>query len=54
LMAHILVVDDDQQIRTLLGRYLKEQGYIVSLAANRSSHSRRLAANETIYPCSFR
>jgi len=42
-MAHILVVDDDQQIRTLLGRYLKEQGYIVSLAASRRECEERLA-----------
>ncbi|MDE1157008.1 MAG: response regulator [Neorhizobium sp.] len=32
---HILIVDDDPEIRTLLGRYLKEQGYRVSMAADR-------------------
>lgn len=29
---HILVVDDDTRIRTLLGRFLSENGYVVSLA----------------------
>lgn len=29
---HILVVDDDREIRTLLGRYLQEQGFRVTLA----------------------
>lgn len=32
--AHILVVDDDDRIRTLLKRYLTDNGYIASLAAN--------------------
>ncbi|HEX4766901.1 MAG TPA: response regulator transcription factor [Lichenihabitans sp.] len=32
---HILVVDDDEEIRTLLGRYLAAQGFRVSLAADR-------------------
>ena len=31
---HILVVDDDEGIRTLLGRFLFEQGYAVSMAGN--------------------
>lgn len=33
--SHILVVDDDPEIRTLLGRYLAEQGFRVSIAADR-------------------
>ncbi|MFM9859244.1 response regulator transcription factor [Pseudoxanthobacter sp. M-2] len=32
---HVLVVDDDAEIRTLLGRYLAGQGFRVSLAADR-------------------
>ncbi len=31
---HVLVVDDDEEIRTLLGRYLTTQGFRVSLAAS--------------------
>ncbi|WP_425106252.1 response regulator [Ancylobacter sp.] len=40
---HILVVDDDQQIRKLLGRYLAEQNFRVSLAADGKEAERRLA-----------
>jgi PleD family two-component response regulator len=32
--SHILVVDDDQRIRDLLARYLQENGYRVSVAAD--------------------
>lgn len=32
--AHLLVVDDDKRIRTLLTRYLHREGYLVSAAAN--------------------
>ncbi|TCK31125.1 two-component system OmpR family response regulator [Ancylobacter aquaticus] len=39
---HILVVDDDQQIRKLLGRYLVEQNFRVSLAADGKEAERRL------------
>ena len=35
MVAHILVVDDDLEIRRLLARYLGEQGFRVSLAGNR-------------------
>lgn len=31
---HVLVVDDDDRIRTLLSRYLRDQGFIVSTAKN--------------------
>ncbi|MBM3652756.1 MAG: response regulator transcription factor [Alphaproteobacteria bacterium] len=40
--AHILVVDDDQRIRTLLSRYLTKQGYLVSAAADTREASARL------------
>ena len=33
-LVHILVVDDDQGIRTLLSRYLQDHGYVVSEAAD--------------------
>jgi two-component system, OmpR family, phosphate regulon response regulator OmpR len=32
--AHLLVVDDDSRIRDLLSRFLKEQGYRVTVAAD--------------------
>jgi two-component system phosphate regulon response regulator OmpR len=34
LAPHILVVDDDTRLRALLGRYLGEQGFVVSTARN--------------------
>ena len=34
--AHILVIDDDTRLRSLLQRYLQEQGFAVSSAANAS------------------
>jgi two-component system, OmpR family, phosphate regulon response regulator OmpR len=34
LQPHILVIDDDDRLRTLLARYLSEQSYMVSTAAN--------------------
>ena len=34
LKPHILVVDDDNRLRGLLRRYLAEQGFVVSTAAN--------------------
>jgi two-component system, OmpR family, phosphate regulon response regulator OmpR len=40
--AHILVVDDDKRIRTLLSRYLMREGYLVSAAANALEASERL------------
>jgi len=35
-LQHILVVDDDERIRSLLSRFLKEQGFAVSAAADAS------------------
>ncbi len=32
--SHILVVDDDRRLRELLGRFLREQDFMVSLAAD--------------------
>ncbi|HEY9215254.1 MAG TPA: response regulator transcription factor [Ancylobacter sp.] len=42
---HILVVDDDQEIRKLLGRYLQAQGFRISLAENGRSAEACLASN---------
>lgn len=33
-VAHILVVDDDQRLRALLCKYLRDQGYLVTAAAD--------------------
>jgi len=41
--THLLVVDDDERIRTLLQRYLVRQGFLVS-AARDAAHARRLLA----------
>ena len=39
--AHLLVVDDDERIRTLLRRYLVRQGFLVSVARD-AAHARRV------------
>ncbi|WP_374622155.1 response regulator transcription factor [Devosia sp.] len=39
---HVLVVDDDQEIRKLLGRYLREQGFRVSLAGTKHEFIERV------------
>ncbi|ALN74413.1 response regulator [Aureimonas sp. AU20] len=44
LGIRILVVDDDAEIRRLLGRYLEEQGFDVRLAADRRDCEAQLAA----------
>jgi two-component system phosphate regulon response regulator OmpR len=41
---HVLVVDDDQRIRTLLARYLGDNGYRVSGAASAAEARRRMEA----------
>lgn len=40
---HVLVVDDDHEIRKLLGRYLGEQGFRVSLAGSKREFLERVA-----------
>jgi two-component system, OmpR family, phosphate regulon response regulator OmpR len=40
---HLLVVDDDERIRTLLQRFLKARGFWVSVARD-AAHARRLLA----------
>jgi two-component system OmpR family response regulator len=41
-IAHIVIVDDDKEIRRLLGRYLTEQGFRVSLAGSRREFEEHL------------
>lgn len=45
-LPHILVVDDDREIRTLLGRYLDGQGFRVSTAADRRECEQKLGAGQ--------
>jgi len=40
---HLLVIDDDTRIRTLLARYLADHGFRVSMAANAAEARQRLA-----------
>ena len=42
--AHILVVDDDNRLRQLLSKYLVENGYLVSTAANAAQARSQLGA----------
>lgn len=44
---HILVVDDDDRIRNLLSRYLRDQGYVVATAASAE------AADDVLKFCLF-
>lgn len=41
---HILVVDDDTRLRTLLKKFLRGEGYMVSAAANAAEARRQMAA----------
>lgn len=43
LSSHILVVDDDARLRDLLRRFLAEQGFIVTAAANAAAARAELA-----------
>jgi two-component system, OmpR family, response regulator len=44
--AHILIVDDDLETRKLLGRYLTDQGYRVSLASDQRTTKEALLIGE--------
>ncbi len=46
IIPHILVVDDDLEIRKLLGRYLDQQGLRVTLAADRRELEEKLATQQ--------
>ena len=39
--AHLLIVDDDERIRTLLQKFLMRHGFLVT-AARDAAHARRL------------
>ena len=39
--AHLLIVDDDERIRTLLQKFLIRNGFLVS-AARDAAHARRI------------
>ena len=41
--AHLLIVDDDERIRALLGRFLRKNGFLATLARD-AAHARRLLA----------
>lgn len=43
---HLLVVDDDQEIRKLLARYLGEQGFRVSVAGSKREFNERIATEK--------
>ncbi|MEO1248741.1 MAG: response regulator [Pseudomonadota bacterium] len=43
---HILVVDDEERLRNLLRRFLNEQGYMVTTAANAADARSRLSSLE--------
>jgi two-component system, OmpR family, response regulator len=44
--SHILIVDDDVQIRKLLGRYLAEQAFRVTLASDKRTLNVALESND--------
>ena len=43
---HILVIDDDERLRTLLRRFLEESGFRVTVAGNASEARQILAGIE--------
>ncbi len=43
---HILIVDDDPRVRKLLGRYLSDEGFLVSEAADGTEMRRHMSAAE--------
>jgi len=43
---HILVVDDDLEIRKLLGRYLTTQGFRITLASDKRTFEEALGSND--------
>ncbi len=43
-MPHILVVDDDDRLRSLLAKYLGDNGFMVTAAADAEEARRRMQA----------
>lgn len=43
LLPHILIVDDDERLRQLIGRFLREEGFRVTMAENADEARKRLA-----------
>lgn len=43
-LPHILVVDDDSRLRTLLRKYLSDNGYLVTVAADAAEARAKMAA----------
>ena len=41
---HILVIDDDDRLRSLLGKYLSENGFLVSYAADAGEARKKMSA----------
>ena len=41
-IKHIMIIDDDDRIRDLLGKFLKDNGYFVTLAANATDAKEKL------------
>ena len=44
--CHLLIVDDDERIRALLGRFLRKNGFLVSMARDAAQARRLLAGLE--------
>lgn len=42
-LCHVLVVDDDERLRTLLSRFLKEHGFVVSVADDTTAARQQLS-----------
>ena len=42
-IAHILVVDDDEGIRTLLKRYLSEKNFLITTADSAESANQKIS-----------
>ena len=46
--SHILVIDDDEGIRSLLKQFLNENGYLVNTASNASEAQEKILSQSTI------